>query len=137
MKTQKLLIFQIFNAIRPLVLHLREVAKMSQIKKGSSFSIVNVRMAIKEEIVIISMNAKVFINFAKMAESVKIYLELSNALVKMNLKGPHVKIHAIPTQIIVDMVENAKIILVYMLVTAKERDIQESVVVKMSMNAKM
>ena len=121
----------------PVVLHLREFAKITQIEKGPSFSIVNVRMAIKEEIAIISMNATMFIILAKTAETVKIYLELSNALVKMNLKEPHVKIRAIPTQIIVNTVENAKIKLVCMLATVKSRGIKESIVLKMSMNAKL
>ena len=128
---------QDFNVMTPLVLHLREFAKTSRIKKGSSFSIVNVRMAIKEEIAIISMNAKEFIILVKMMESVKIYQELSNALVKMIMKGTHVKIHAIPSQIIVNMVENAKIKLVYMLVTAKRRDMKGSIVRKMPMNVKL
>ena len=76
---------QDFNVMTPLVLHLREFAKTSQIKKGSNFNIVNVKKAIKEEIAIISMNATMFISLVKTVESVKIYQELSNALVKMIL----------------------------------------------------
>ena len=83
------------------------------------------------------MNAIKLITLVKTVESVMIYQELSNALVKMILKDTHVKIHVIPTQIIVGMVENATIKLVYMLVIAKIRDIQESIVLKMSMNAKL
>ena len=93
------------------------------------------RKAIKEKIVIISMNAIKLITLVKTVESVMIYQELSNALVKMILKDTHVKIHVIPTQIIVGMVENATIKLVYMLVTAKGRDVKESVALMMSMNA--
>ena len=42
-----------------------------------------------------------------MVERVKIYLEHSNALVKMDMKGSHVKIHAMPTRMIVNTEENA------------------------------
>ena len=52
-----------------LVLHLMEVAKTSRMKQGSSFSIVDVRKAIKEEIAMISTNAVMYI-FVKTVERV-------------------------------------------------------------------
>ena len=68
-----------------LVLHLREFAKTKRIKQGPSFSTVIVRKAIMEEIAMILKTANMVGILAKMVERVKIYLGLSNALVKMNL----------------------------------------------------
>ena len=81
------------------------------------------------------MNAKIGSNLVKTVEPVKIYLGLSNAPAKMDMKDSHVRIHATLTRIIVNTEALAKIKLVYMIVIAKGQGIKESVAVKISMNA--
>ena len=95
--------------ITPLVLHLREVAKTKRIK-GSIIKCVNARKAIKEEIaILILMNAKIVSNLVKTVERVKINLEHSNVHAKMDMKGSHVRIHAMLSRMIAKIKENVKI----------------------------
>ena len=118
----------------PLVLHLMGIAKISRIPRSSS---VNATKAIKEKIVMISMNAVVSI-LVKTMESVKINLERSNATAEvLDLKEPHVRIHAMPTEMIVKTEGFAKNKIMRMLVTAKTLDIQETFVTLISMNVKL
>lgn len=116
-----------------LVLHLMEVAKISRIPKSSS---VTATKAIEEKIVTISTNAKIVL--VKTGENVIISLEHSNATAKtLDLKDPHVRIHATLSRMIAKMMENVKIKMVPTVANALAQDLEAKNVRSTSMNVRL
>ena len=117
----------------PLVLHLMEVAKISRIPRSSG---VNATKAIKEKIATISTNAKIVL--VNTVESVIINLEHSNATAKtLDMKGPHVRIHAMLSRMIAKMEENVKIKMVLTVANALAQALKEKNVRSTSMNVRL